>query len=123
MTTPNIHFLWRNKKHIMWIPPLIWSYVFGLNFIFPLIFQRETNVTVLPEMDYYVQKDTVMDSAILSPRSREMCQGLPVYWMARSSEISGKHYFEPSNESQRQKTHLGAQRICAVCSEPSLGAF
>ena len=55
--------------------------------------QMNSNVTQLPEMDYFVQKNTVVDAAILSPRSRDMCQGLPVYWMTRSMKSAGMHYF------------------------------
>ena len=26
-------FLWRNKKHIMWLPPLVWSYIIVTGFL------------------------------------------------------------------------------------------
>ena len=44
-------------------------------------------MTTLPEIDYYIQKDRAVDGAILSVRSRDMCQGLPVYWMTRTPKI------------------------------------
>ena len=45
---------------------------------------------MLPETDYYIHKKEVVDTAILSPRSRDMCQGLPVYWTTRDSISSGE---------------------------------
>lgn len=64
-----------------------------------------SNVTQLPEMDYFVQKNTVVDAAILSPRSRDMCQGLPVYWMTRSMKSAGL-----DTDMHRQKR--GCRRVC-----------
>ena len=45
---------------------------------------------MLPEIDYYTQKEEIVDAAILSPRSRDMCKGLHVYWTTRNPISNGK---------------------------------
>lgn len=84
----------------------------------PLVVDKDsmlqTNVTILQKTDYFTEKNEIVDTAIFSPRSRDMCQGLPVYWTTTSKKLN-----ENQAQRQRQKRDLVCEPSCHVtCSFP-----
>ena len=48
----------------------------------------------MSEIDYFVDEKSVVDHTVLSQRSRDMCDGLPMYWMDRDYHQGSKTLFE-----------------------------